>query len=114
MILELDDSLLHSLHSPPPHSPSPHSPSVLWCSTSPSSNSRCGHGAGSTWALGVGTAFALQWRHNTPLQLKFFQTRIASQAITVAALCGAALISVYDKEEQAEPVRSLSHKRTWR
>lgn len=42
--------------------------------------------------------------YNTPMTLKVFQTRIYAQAFTLAALCGAAAISISEDENPKEKV----------
>lgn len=56
--------------------------------------------AGSAWVGAVGISFAAQMFQKTPMTLKLFQTRIAAQAVTLGALCGAAYITLSDEEDK--------------
>jgi Hypoxia induced protein conserved region len=63
---------------------------------------RPAHAAGTAWAGAVGLSFAAQLGQATPMTLKLFQTRIYAQAFTVAALCGAAAITMSEEPTQEQ------------
>eukprot|EP00892_Ulva_mutabilis_P011695 jgi/Ulvmu1/8899/UM049_0081.1 len=55
---------------------------------------------GGAWLTAVAGSFGVQMMFNTPMTLKVFQTRIYAQAFTLAALCGAAAITITDEESK--------------
>lgn len=64
--------------------------------------------AGGAWLTAVAGSFGVQMLYNTPMTLKVFQTRIYAQAFTLAALCGAAAITISD-DEAKDKVQSTAN-----
>ena len=67
--------------------------------------------AGGAWLTAVAGSFGVQMMYNTPMTLKVFQTRIYAQAFTLAALCGAAAITITDEDNEKVLYRNLANDR---
>ncbi|CAD5183076.1 unnamed protein product [Musa acuminata subsp. malaccensis] len=56
---------------------------------------------GCLWLSGIGSSIAYNWsRHNMKPSVKIIHARLHAQALTLAALAGAALVEYYDHQSK--------------
>ncbi|KAL8481496.1 hypothetical protein ACS0TY_027318 [Phlomoides rotata] len=61
---------------------------------------------GSLWATGVVGSLAYNWSQpNMKTSVKIIHARLHAQALTLAALCGAAIVEYYDHKSGAKAER---------